>query len=256
MESCLLLVPWIGAQQIIGEHVRRVSVGVRDRKARTAGTVDVLGPRFGAELVVSVRLHWDELSDSCIRGISSIEGYGKRSCSAVKLIRVDGQGSMWVRFVPPVKSAVQQVFLEPSIDDQVFTGTQIRLNLFVDLGQLLPRSLRCADLLLGDQEPKIGKCKLRRKGLLQPDQVIPSVFCGHDFLFGHKQTQERKVEISPSRQRLVKHLIRISRCTPAKLKSIVNRIGIIRQDCAEVGKCLAEISLDQKEVGCLPSDIW
>src|ERR1035438_2504456 len=130
MESCLLLVPWIGAQQIIGEHVRRVSVGVRDRKARTAGTVDVLGPRFGAELVVSVRLHRDELSDSSIRSVSSIEGYGKRSCSAIKLIRVDGQSSMWVRFVPPVKSAVEQVFLESSIDDQVFTGREIRLNLF------------------------------------------------------------------------------------------------------------------------------
>src|ERR1019366_8441979 len=108
--------PGIGAQQIIGEHVRRVSVGVRDRKARTAGTVDVLGPRFVAELVVSVRLHWNELSDSCIRGAAPIEGYGEGSCSAIKLIRVDGQGSMRVRFVPPVKSAVQQVFLEPSID--------------------------------------------------------------------------------------------------------------------------------------------
>src|SRR5437879_6259245 len=102
MKPCLLLMPGIGAQQIIGKGVGGVGVGVRDRKARPAGTLDVLGSGFGAELVVSVWFHQDELGDSCIGGTSSIKGHGKRSCSAVELIRVYGQGSMRVRFVPPV----------------------------------------------------------------------------------------------------------------------------------------------------------
>src|ERR1035437_1292815 len=189
MKSCLLPMPGIGAQQIIGEDIRRSGgVGVRDRKARTAGTIDVLGPGFGAELVVSVGFHGDQLSDSCIRGVSSIEGYGKGSGSAVKLIRVDGQGSMRVRFVPPVKSTVQQVLLEPSVYDQVFTRREIWLNLLVNLGQLLPASFRCGDFLLGEKEAKIRKCELRRKSLLQPDQMIPGTFCGRNFLFGNQQT--------------------------------------------------------------------
>ena len=86
LESCLLLMPGIGAQQIIGEDVGVVRVGVRDRKARTAGTVDVLGPGFGAEFVFSVRLYRDELNELNSRDILSIEGYGERSRSAVKLI--------------------------------------------------------------------------------------------------------------------------------------------------------------------------
>src|SRR5882762_679561 len=117
MESCLLQVPGIGAQQIIGEDVRNICISVRDGKARTTGTVDVLCPRFGTELVVSVLLHWDELRNFCFRDASAIEGHRKRSCSSVKLIRVYGQGSVRIRFVPPVESTVQQVFLESSVDD-------------------------------------------------------------------------------------------------------------------------------------------
>ena len=95
---------------------------------------------------------------------------------------------MGVRFVPPVKSAVQHVFLKSPIYDQVFTRGKIWLKGLVDSGQLLPCSFRRCDFLLRDEKPKIGKCKLRRKRLLQSDQMVPDVFRGGDFLFGDKQT--------------------------------------------------------------------
>src|ERR1700683_5642913 len=107
MKSCLLLMPRIGSEQIIGEDVGRAGVGVYDCEARTTGTVDVLSSRFGAELVVCVRLYRNELRDSSIGDVSSVEAYRKGSCSAIKLIRVDGPLSVRFRFVPPVKSAVQ-----------------------------------------------------------------------------------------------------------------------------------------------------
>src|SRR5579864_5883036 len=120
MKSCLLLMPRIGPEQIISEDVRRVGVGIPDRKARTAGTVDVLGPGFSAKFVISVGFHENELNDSCLRCVSAVEGHGKRSCPAVELICVEGQSSMRIRLVPPVKSAVQQGFFKPPVYDQVF----------------------------------------------------------------------------------------------------------------------------------------
>src|SRR5258708_26258852 len=128
MESRLLRTPRIGAQYIVGEDVGRVRVSVRDRKARAAGTLDVFGLGLSTELVISVWFYRDELGDSCFRGTLPIEGDGKRPCSAVKLTRVDGQGSMWVRFVPPVKSTVQQVLLESPVYDQVLCIGEIRLK--------------------------------------------------------------------------------------------------------------------------------
>src|SRR5258707_3578705 len=80
---------------------------------------------------------------------------------------------MGVRFVPPVKSTVQQVLLESSVYDQVLSRGQVWLKRPVNFGQLLPGSFRCGDLLLGDEKPKIGECELSRKRLLQPDQTVP-----------------------------------------------------------------------------------
>src|SRR5216683_6970243 len=98
---------------------------------------------------------------------------------------------MGVRFVPPVKSTVQQVLLESPVYDQVLSRGEIRLKGSVNFGQLLPGSFRCGDLLLVDEKPKIGECELSRKPLLQPDQTVPSVFCGRNFLFRNKQAQKR-----------------------------------------------------------------
>src|SRR5258708_5883008 len=184
MESCLLQMPRIGAQQIIGENVGKVCVSVYNCKARTTGTIDILCPRFGAEFVVGVWLHWDELRDSCFRDASAIEGHRKRSCPHIELIRVYGQSSVRVRFVPPVKSTVQQVFLESSVHDKVLTRGKIRLKGFVNFGQLLPGVLCSHDFLVSDKEAKIGKCNLRRENLLQADQMIPRIFCSDDLLFG------------------------------------------------------------------------
>src|SRR6476660_6848718 len=102
---------------------------------------------------------------------------------------------MGVRIVPPVESTVQQVLLKSPIDDQVLTRWEIGLKRWIDVGQLLPGILCCCDFLLGNEEPKIRKCKLRRKPLLQSDQMAPDVFCSPYFLFGNKQTQKRQVEI-------------------------------------------------------------
>ena len=111
---------------IVGEDVRSVTVCVRDRETRAAGSIQILRFAFGTEFVFGVWLYRDELNDSYFRGILPIEGDGKRSAATVKLTRIDGEGSMWVRRVPPVKATVQHILFESPVYDQVLTRREDR----------------------------------------------------------------------------------------------------------------------------------
>ena len=85
---------------------------------------------------------------------------------------------MRVRVVPPVKAAFQHVLLKSSIYDQVLTRGKIGLKRLIDAGQLLPCSFCRGDFLFLDEKLKVGKCELRRKRLLQSDQMAPDIFGG------------------------------------------------------------------------------
>src|ERR1039458_8407507 len=96
---------------------------------------------------------------------------------------------MGIRFVPPVEAPVQHVLLKSPIYDQVLTRGEIGLKGGIDAGQLLPRSLCRCDFLLRDEEPKIGKCELCRKLLVQCDQMVPDNFRGGYFLLIDKSEE-------------------------------------------------------------------
>src|ERR1700723_2053969 len=160
-----------------------------------------------------------------------------------------------VRFVRPVKAAVQHALLKSTVYDQVLTGGKVGLKRAIDAGQLLPCSLCRCDFLLLDEKPKIGKCELRRELLVQSDQMVPDVFRGGYFLFGNKQTKKRQVQIRSSRQRPIKNRIRVSGCAPAELESRVDRIRIVCENNAKTTECPFLITLDQEKVRGLPGDV-
>src|SRR5215475_12181271 len=62
-KCCLLQTPRSAVECIFGEDVGSFTVSVRNRKTRTASTLEILRLAFGAEFVLGIRFYRDELSD-------------------------------------------------------------------------------------------------------------------------------------------------------------------------------------------------